>query len=126
TYKWFVRYYAPGGQTGAWSSPLQFLVATIAPVLHGPVPLTGGTEVFAWTDVAGATSYDIWVDDKTTGQSPFYRNKLVLPPTGAGDNFTTVSSIFKPGHLSWWWVRANGPSGYIGDWSQISAFIYSP
>ncbi len=72
-----------------------------------------GTNVtFDWSDVAGATSYTIQVDDQDTFPSPIV-------------NQTTTTSQFSTSTLPvvrmWWRVRANNTGG-SGPWSAVRRF----
>jgi hypothetical protein len=54
-------------QDGAWSTTIQFQVAT--PTATGPTgPISTPTPSFTWTGASGATGYTLILDDLTTGQ----------------------------------------------------------
>jgi hypothetical protein len=74
-----------------------------------------GTNVgFDWTDVSGAASYTLQIDDSDTFPSPFIVDQTV---TTSQFNTTTL-----PTKTMWWRVRANDASGKPGIWSAIRRF----
>ena len=102
--------------TGAPPSP------TPTPTLAAPsliIPVADarfapGTNItFDWSDVAGATSYTIQIDDRDTFPSP-----LILDQTVATSQFSTSTL---PTLTMWWRVRANGIGG-SGPWSAVRRF----
>jgi hypothetical protein len=88
-----------------------------APSLLSPAAdarFSPGTSItFDWTDVSGAASYTIQIDDTETFTSP-----LVNQNTTASQ-FTTSSL---PTIRMWFRVRANSSSGTSGSWSSIRRF----
>ncbi|MEQ9409256.1 MAG: GEVED domain-containing protein [Fuerstiella sp.] len=66
--------------------------------------------VFAWTEVSGATRYEIWVDDVSRGISRILHSSSVFETSYA------APQPLSPG-LYRAWVRAFGSSGSIGTWS---------
>jgi hypothetical protein len=73
----------------------------------------GASITFDWTDVSGAASYTIQIDDSDTFASP-----LVNSNTTASQ-FTTNTL---PTTRMWWRVRANSASGTPGSWSAARRF----
>ena len=73
----------------------------------------GASITFDWTDVSGAASYTIQIDDSDTFSSP-----LVNSNTTASQ-FTTNTL---PTIRMWWRVRANSASGTPGSWSAARRF----
>jgi hypothetical protein len=73
-----------------------------------------GTNItFDWTDVAGATSYTIQIDDRDTFPSPF-----IVDQTVATSQFGTNTL---PTLTMWWRVRASA-NGVSGPWSAPRRF----
>ena len=73
-----------------------------------------GTNIsFDWSDVAGAVSYTIQIDDRDTFPSP-----LIVDQTVATSQFSTNTL---PTLTMWWRVRANGPGG-SSPWSATRRF----
>jgi hypothetical protein len=120
TYRIWVRAFDSAGNASAWSAAKDFSIAPLAtPTLGSPhdtfnpvgVTTTGPKPTFAWNAVAGASAYDLWVDDLTTGQSQVLRNMNItgtsyLPPQAlaAGHNYRS-------------WVRALDNLGDASAWS---------
>jgi len=66
-----------------------------------------GTNIaFDWSDVAGAVSYTIQIDDRDTFASP-----LIVNQTSATSQFSTNTL---PTLTMWWRVRANNAAGNAG------------
>jgi len=73
----------------------------------------GASITFDWTDVSGAASYTIQIDDSDTFSSP------VVNQTTTVSQFTTNTL---PTTRMWWRVRANSASGTAGSWSAARRF----
>jgi predicted phage tail protein len=117
-YRFWVRAIDTNFGPGAWSAPLDFIVASLAPTLQGPTTqVIGALPTFTWSKVAGADHYDLWVDDLTTGQSQALRQKNV-----AGESVTP--STLTGGQNYRWWIRAIDESGVPGPWSASADFTY--
>jgi hypothetical protein len=71
----------------------------------------GETIIFDWSDVAGAASYTIQIDDSNTFSAPQIVNQTVTP--------STFSTSTLPTAKMWWRVRANDAAGQPGAWSAI-------
>jgi hypothetical protein len=72
-----------------------------------------GTNItFDWSDVAGATSYTIQIDDRNDFSSPLL-NQNVTPSQFSTSTLPTLTM--------WWRVRANN-SGGSGPWSAVRRF----
>ncbi|HSE17013.1 MAG TPA: hypothetical protein VLB46_08165 [Pyrinomonadaceae bacterium] len=74
----------------------------------------GANITFDWTDVSGAASYTIQIDNEESFATP----QLVNQNTTASQ-FTTNTL---PTTRMWWRVRANSASGTPGSWSSIRRF----
>ncbi|HYV12213.1 MAG TPA: hypothetical protein VE980_15040, partial [Pyrinomonadaceae bacterium] len=88
-----------------------------APSLISPAAdarFSPGTSItFDWTDVSGAASYTIQIDDSDTFSSP------IVNQTTTASQFTTNTL---PTTRMWWRVRANSSSGTPGNWSSARRF----
>jgi hypothetical protein len=84
-----------------------------------PVAPTGAiqnaTPTLAWNPAPGGASYDVWVDDNTTGQS-----QVVRQPSVIGTSLSLPTSL-APGHTYTWWVRASNDTGH-SPWSNPLTF----
>jgi hypothetical protein len=74
----------------------------------------GQTITFDWTDVTGASTYTIQIDDSDSFAAPFMLNQTV------GASQLTTSTL--PTTRMWWRVRANDASGAPGAWSAVRRF----
>jgi hypothetical protein len=74
-----------------------------------------GTNItFDWSDVTGAASYTIQIDDSDKFPTPFLVEQTVTA--------SQFSSSTLPIKTMWWRVRANDASGKAGTWSAIRRF----
>ena len=89
--------------------PAPSLISPAADARFSP----GASITFDWTDVSGASSYTIQIDDSDTFASP-----LVNQSTTASQ-FTTNTL---PTIRMWFRVRANSSSGTPGSWSPARRF----
>lgn len=88
--------------------PAPSLVSPAADARFSP----GASITFDWTDVSGAASYTIQIDDSDTFSSP------IVNQNTTGSQFTTTL----PTTRMWWRVRANSSSGTPGNWSSARRF----
>jgi hypothetical protein len=73
-----------------------------------------GTNItFDWTDVTGATSYTIQIDDRSDFPSPFIVNQTTATSQFSSNTLPTLTM--------WWRVRANNGNG-SGPWSPSRRF----
>jgi hypothetical protein len=88
-----------------------------APSLLSPAAdarFSPGTSItFDWTDVSGAASYTIQIDDSDTFSSPLVNQNTTV------SQFTTNTL---PTIRMWFRVRANSASGTPGSWSSARRF----
>ena len=86
-----------------------------APTLVAPVgTIQSAAATFTWNAATGAASYDVWVNDTTTGQAQVVRNQDV-----AGTSLTANLTL---GHAYEWWVRGFNAGGTAGGWSVAGTF----
>jgi hypothetical protein len=76
----------------------------------------GQSITFNWSDVAGATSYTIQIDDSDDFSSPFIVNQTVTD--------STYSTSTLPERRMWWRVRAIDAAGNPGNWSSDRRFEF--
>src|SRR6185295_725586 len=88
---------AGGGGGGPLPAPSQLAPANDARFSPGQ------NITFDWSDVAGATSYTLQIDNNQTISAPF-----VLEQTVTASTFSTSTL---PTQTMWWRVRANGAGG---------------
>ncbi|HZN79284.1 MAG TPA: hypothetical protein VFC01_06295 [Mycobacterium sp.] len=110
--------------TATYNTVSRTVVLTVTPVPTGPLPaptlsspaadarfLPGQNIVFDWSDVTGATSYTIQIDDQDTFPAPQIVSQTVTP--------STYSNSTLPTRQMWWRVRANDSAGNPGTWSSV-------
>ncbi len=116
-YRWWVRAIGPDGYKTAWSTATDF---------HVPVPAIitprGGISTnlprFSWSGVNEYVSYDLWVDNLTTGE------KQVLRKINVADRFYQTVLPFENGTFRAW-VRAFDADGNVSQWSGSADFTIS-
>jgi hypothetical protein len=117
SYRWWVRALDTAGGASAWSSALDFSKAALAtPTLIGPTGTADPTATFSWNAVDGASSYEIYVSNLTTGQ--------VIDQRVSGNSWTPSSGLAS-GDSYRWWVRAFDASGGASSWSASLTFSVS-
>lgn len=108
-YTWWYGAIFAGGSV-SWSAGYDFRTAPAASGPSGTVATT--TPTISWTSVAGASGYQVWVTDQTTGQN------IVANVTGTS---WTPTTPFVIGHTYVWWVGATASNGAIG-WNDAEYF----
>jgi hypothetical protein len=116
-YTAWVEAFNSGGQTAGWSQPLSFTVAAIVPpTITGPASATSATTpTITWVPSSGAASYDLWVNDTTTGVVQLRQKNLIT------NSFTPVAPLTQ-GHHYTVWVEAFTNSGVGSGWGQPFSF----
>ena len=100
---------APPSPTPPQQLPAPSLIAPAADARFAP-----GTNItFDWTDVTGATSYTIQIDDRSDFPSPFIVNQTTATSQFSSNTLPTLTM--------WWRVRANNGGG-SGPWSSARRF----
>lgn len=117
TYSWQVRELNAHG-LGAWTPLESFNVGKAVPIGPGG-PESGLRPTFTWAGLAGSTTYQVRVDDLTTGQT-----KRFLPLVSVNQAWTPPADLVR-GHSYRWWVRVvvPGPRGaWYGAWNASKDF----
>lgn len=84
--------------------------APAIPVLTGPAATTESQRpTFTWNSVSGATSYNVWVNNLSTGQSS------ILRPTVSGTSWTPSADLGIGRYRVW--VQARNAAGLLSGWS---------
>jgi hypothetical protein len=100
---------APPSPSPTPGLPAPSLISPAADARFSP-----GTNItFDWSDVAGATSYTIQIDDRNDFPSPLILNQTVTPSQFSTSTLPTLTM--------WWRVRANNAGG-SGPWSAVRRF----
>jgi hypothetical protein len=113
--------------SASYSNVTRTATLTVNPAPAGPLPAPsllspaadarfapGQNIPFDWSDVSGAASYTIQIDDHDQFPSPWLVNQTVT-----ASNFSSSSL---PTRTMWYRVRANGASGDPGNWSSVRRF----
>jgi hypothetical protein len=127
---WRVRAFNSDGVGGPYSAVRTVQVQASAPPPPpppGPLPSPsllspahdarfspGQSITFDWSDVSGAASYTIQIDDTEGFSAP-----LTVNQTTSTSQLTTSTL---PTIRMWWRVRANDVSGSPGNWSSVRRF----
>ena len=111
----WVRALGTGGFAGAWSSGRDFYVAS-APLPQTPVqPTFNRRPVFDWTDIAGATSYGVYLQNTGTGS-------VIANISGLVASSWTPSADLPDGGYAWWAIADSSTAGIRGTWSPKTEF----
>ena len=124
TYVAWVRATNGNGETGRWSPGYSFSVDILPPdrpVLTGPAPVAPAVALedqlptFTWNAVARAETYDLWVNNDTTGQVQIIRNTSIV-----GTSYTSLTTLPQGRYRAW--VRGINSAGEVGSWSAALGF----
>ena len=123
TYRWWVRAFNEDGAMTDWSTSETFFVPV--PTITQPAPVAAGSPLtvitgtnlptFSWTGVPEYVSYELWVNNLTTGQSQ------VIFEQGIEDTTFTPSLPIENGTFRFW-VRGVDIDGNISQWSNPVTF----
>ncbi|MCI0742561.1 MAG: hypothetical protein L0Y72_26305 [Gemmataceae bacterium] len=116
TYRAWVRVVNEGElPPGQWSAALDFtIVVPAAPVLSSPGRETMPSFTFIWNAVEGAATYELWVNNLSTGQGQ------VIQEIGLSVPRFEATSLSVGNHRAW--VRAVNHNGDAGPWSAAYDF----
>ena len=108
-------------QTGTYtvnlSQPVKVNIGTPSQILPtGPLATTK-TPTFAWTETEFAVSYDVWVNDLTTGE------RRVFEATGVTNTQVTATDPLVEGHVYRWFVQAFAANGLSSPVSKGQTFV---
>ena len=110
--------YGPNVQTATLTVNPASTGTLPAPTLVSPANDTrfsaGAAITLDWSNVTGAASYTIEIDNSSTIAAPLTTTQTVTASQ------TTISTL--PRQKMWWRVRANATSGAAGTWSAVRRF----
>jgi hypothetical protein len=114
----WVRAIAPDGEAGLWSSVRRFTMDyRIGPVVSAPTgTVTDRTPTFRWQAADGARSYDLWVNNLTTGKSQVIRVIVPHVANASTISYTPAAELLSGDYR--WWVRTIAVSGDQTAWSS--------
>src|SRR5262249_39602174 len=103
--------------SAGWSSGTAFTIKGLAaPSFSAPSSsVATSLPTFSWTPIAGATSYDLWVTNLSTGQDQVIRQKNV------GTSSYTPTTPLSTGSYSAW-VEAYAGTVALSPWSAGQYF----
>jgi glucose/arabinose dehydrogenase len=115
----WVRSRSPFGHVSAWSQPVNININT--PVTLNPMPLAQETArpTVSWATLPGAVKYDLWIDNRSTGQSQFVRETELTTTSW-------TSPVDLPMGRYRFWVRGIDAEGVARNWSVFQDFIIVP
>ena len=111
----YVRAELPGNQFGPWSLLNRFNINTHAEIAPIAARQITSRPTFNVTPQLGATTYEFWLDNRSTGQAPFLRVTLNRS-TWTLDQDLPMSSYTL-------WARGIAADGTRGGWSRQRDFI---
>ena len=103
--------FAALGVTAATAPPPPAAPSLVSPANGATVALPAALD---WSDVAGATSYLIQIDDSSSFSAP-----IVVEQTVTASQFSATALAAQP---HWWRVRAVNSAGTAGAWSSVRSF----
>lgn len=118
-YRTWVRSVHANGFQSPWSQPFDFRITTSVTV--NPVARQQNTSrpVLSWTELPGASRYDLWIDNLSTSTSQFVRQ------TGLTSTTWTSLSDLPLGRFRAW-VRGIDAKGVGAGWSAAVDFDVVP
>jgi hypothetical protein len=122
----WVRAIDDDGEAGLWSDQYDFTKnRNQGPVLISPIQgatTTDRTPIFEWQAIAGATHYELWVNNSNTQTPRIIHNTNVPHVEGATSIYYTDSSVVLRNATYRWWVRAFNEDSGAAAWSSSETF----
>jgi predicted phage tail protein len=117
TYTAWVRAFDTAGFAGVWSGALSFVVAAPdAPALTAPLgETTNNLPTFTWNAVTAAATYELWVNNISTGASQVIHQTAITATSFAATTALPVGTYAV-------WLRSINTAGQPGPWSAPSVF----
>ena len=111
TYDAWVRPLAPDGEAGLWSQVRRFVMDyRVGPVTTSPEGVTTDTTpTFRWQAADSAASYDLWVDNLSTGVQEVIRVSVPHKANAAEISYTPAKPLTAGNYR--WWVQTVATSG---------------
>ncbi len=122
TYDAWVRPLAPDGEGGAWSPVRRFIMDyRVGPVVSTPIGITTDTTpTFTWQAADGAASYDLWVDNLSTGATQVIRVNVPHIQNASEITYTPEDALTAGDYR--WWVQSVSTSGLKTSFSAGTDF----
>lgn len=110
----WVRARTAGGRISPYSAAGRIDI-TAAPAIASIPDGINRRPAIAWSTVAGAARYELWVTNTTTGESRVIHETALI-----GTSFTPTADLGMGIYAVW--VRAINQSGQASDWSAVERF----
>ncbi|MCA9010383.1 MAG: FG-GAP repeat protein [Planctomycetaceae bacterium] len=115
SYRAWARGIARDSAPGAWSSAVNFNITPGPEFTHGANTTFNQSPVLQWTSLPGATTYDLWIDDRSTGLSQSVRNDRLTSTTFAASEPMRIGNYRA-------WIRGVGEGNFKSNWSSAIDF----
>lgn len=110
-----------------WMSGINGCSVLLIPTSPNPIApigtITVSNPTYTWSDVVGASSYDIYTS--TNGVTALTNYTSAVSNCVPGGTCNIISPTLNPGDRVSWLVRARNSTG-ISAWSAVNTFTYSP
>jgi RHS repeat-associated protein len=114
-YRAWVRGIDAGGKPASWSHAVDFQVSPpVVPTAMAAMQPTSRPTI-QWSPLAGATKYDLWIDNQTTGQSQYFRDQNITVTSW-------TSPVDMPIGVYRFWIRGIDSTGGAARWSAFREF----
>lgn len=110
----WVRARSESGKLSNWSSAGRIDIVTSTTV-NAEATSAGTRSRIVWNEVAGAESYEVWINNQTSGEQKVLHRRDVT-----ATELVTESDFEFGNHLIW--VRAVNQYGQVGKWSSAASF----
>ena len=119
-YRAWVKAINTVGELSAWSDFVEFTIDApipVAPTITAPTPVTTNTNPrIVWNAVEGTATYDLWVNNLTTGTAQYIRRDNISRLTPYYDS----PALPQGSYLAW--VRAGNGNSEFSPWSAGYSF----
>ena len=117
-YRVWVRAFTPSDVAGPWSPRVDFRVVAGPTILSPLGIIDDSTPTFRWMPVENAVSYQLWVNNVTTGEA-----KVIDQRTIYATSYTNPQALSPGAYRAW--TRGTDAQGIKGVWSEAAEFIVS-
>ncbi len=107
-----------GGTLGNWSAPHLFNNLTLATWTNMPRVQLTSRPTLTWNAQPGATKYEIWINNHSTGQQQLIRQEVT------GTSFTPTTDLPIGNYRAW--IRGKAADGTFGGWSVLYDALVVP
>lgn len=114
-YRVWVRARFANSIISSWSTSRDFQINAAPAITTQTSPVPSGTPLLAWSQLPGATKYDLWISNITSGQTQFIRQQNLT------QNSFQVTTNLGVGTYQMW-VRGIDASGLAAGWSSVWQF----